>query len=127
DLPRAPIHFSKNKQRPKIMPRKLKKKLGKKPDNIRVIDFPAFFCNFGPAATYPSGKGELCKSFIQRFESACRLHFRAGPIPIAPTPPLLFNTGPPNNQARRDLPGGLMDFDEGAGFPRVRMNDSPVI
>ena len=26
-------------------------------------------------ATYPSGKGEVCKTFIQRFESARRLHF----------------------------------------------------
>src|SRR4051812_33471766 len=43
--------------------------------NREMIDFPPAFFNFRLAATYPSGKGELCKSFIQRFESACRLHF----------------------------------------------------
>jgi hypothetical protein len=46
-------------------------------EGFDLIEFPRLFFNFSSAATYPSGKGELCKSFIQRFESACRLHFPA--------------------------------------------------
>lgn len=53
-----------------------------------LIENPPVFFNFSPSATYPSGKGALCKSVIQRFESACRLH-------------------PYKNEARPVIPGGL--------------------
>lgn len=41
-------------------------------------------------ASYPSGKGEVCKTFMQRFDSARRLYekdVRAGILFVIPDPP----------------------------------------
>jgi hypothetical protein len=35
--------------------------------------------NLSTAARYPSGKGEVCKTFIRRFDSDPRLHFISPP------------------------------------------------
>jgi hypothetical protein len=35
---------------------------------------PGDGANLGTAARYPSGKGEVCKTFIRRFDSDPRLH-----------------------------------------------------
>src|SRR5215217_3095510 len=54
-------------------PRRGPKPQNRREPSRRVSPRAANCYHSPPSATYPSGKGELCKSFIQRFESACRL------------------------------------------------------
>ena len=43
---------------------------------------------FAPGARYPSGKGEVCKTFMRRFDPDPRLHHFKPLFPVGQSPPL---------------------------------------